>query len=114
MNLARVRRPERELPLLVFGGVALGVGRDDEAADLFSIFDVAGLGPDDRDRGLRAVGDPHLGPVEHPTVLRFTGGCNHATGVRAEVRLGQAEAADFLTRGEERKPVLLLLLAAEG
>ena len=49
------------------GGEARGVGGHHEAADA-----VLGLRPDHGDVGERAVGDPHLGAVEHPVaaVLR--------------------------------------------
>ena len=78
------------------------------------VVDGAGLGPDDGDGGLRAVRDPHLGAVQHPAVLGLPRGRDHAAGVRAEVGLGEAEAADLLAGGEQREPVLLLLLGAEG
>jgi hypothetical protein len=38
----------------------------------------------------------------------------HAGGIRAEVRLGQAEAADRLSGGEFRDPVVALFLRAVG
>ena len=38
----------------------------------------------------------------------------HAAGVRAEVGLGQAEAADRLAAGHRRQPALLLRLGAVG
>ena len=53
-------------------------------------------GPDDRDVGDRAVGDPHLGAVQDPVVAVASRARAHRAGVGAGVRLGQAEAADRL------------------
>src|SRR5918992_1851900 len=100
VDLAGIGGAERELPFLVLAGVALGIGGDDESADGLGILDVAGLGPDDRDGGLGSVGDPHLGTVEHPTVFGLSRDRDHPAGVGAEVGLGEAEAADLLTRRE--------------
>ena len=66
------RRAERELALLILRREALRVGRHDEAADGLRSSIVAGLRPHDRDRGLGAVGDPHLGAVQHPAVRRLS------------------------------------------
>ena len=85
-----------------------GVGRDHEAADA-----VVGPRPHDGDVGDGAVGDPHLGAVEHPVVAVALGRGAHAAGVGAEVGLGQAEAADRLAGRHARQPLLLLLLGAE-
>ena len=86
-------------------GVSVG---HHEAADPV----VRPLGPDDRDVGERAVGDPHLAAVEHPVVAVAPGPGAHRRRVAAGVGLGQAEAADRLAGGHPRQPLLLVLLAA--
>ena len=65
---------------------------DEEAAD-FIIFTFC---PDDGDIGDRAVCDPHFFAVEDVAVAIFYGAREHARGIRAELRLGQTEAADGL------------------
>ncbi len=87
-----------------------GVGGDHEPADA-----VVGTGPDHRDPGHRAIGDPHLAPVEHPVSPAVALGVGpHRGGVGADVRFGQPEAADDLAGRHPRQPLLLLLLGAEA
>ena len=62
-QLAGDRGAQRQLVVDVARGEAGGAGRHDEAADA-----LVGARPHDRDVGDRAVGDPHLGAVEHPVV----------------------------------------------
>src|SRR5438270_10968975 len=68
--------------------------------------------PDHGQAGDPAVGDPGLVAVQHPVRARLAGAGPHAGGVGAEVRLGQAEAADDLAAGHPRQPFLLLLFRA--
>ncbi len=104
----------RELALLVAGAEARGIGRHDEATDPLRVSELAGLCPDHRHVGHRAVRDPHLRPVQHPAVGGLLRGRDHPAGVRAVVGLGQAETADPLAAGEPRQPLPALLFAAEG
>ena len=67
---------------------------------------LVGLRPDHGDVGDRAVGDPHLGAVEHPVVAVALGPGPHPGRVGAEIRLGQPEAADRLAGGHPRQPGL--------
>ena len=106
-QLGRDRRAQRQLPGDLRRREARRRRRYDEAADA-----VVRPGPDHRDVGHRAVGDPHLRAVQHPVVAVAPGVRAHTGRVRAEVRLGQAEAADRLARGHPRQPLVLLLLAA--
>ena len=103
------RGAQRELAVLIAGGEARRALLDEEAADA-----VVGLRPDHGDVGDRAVGDPLLGAVEDPAVAVAAGGGAHAARVRAEVGLGEAEAADRLARRQGREPAVALLLRAEG
>jgi len=63
--------------------------------------------PHDRDVGDVAVGDPALHAVEHEAAVRALRAGAHAGGVRAEVRFGEAEAADRLAARHPRQPVRL-------
>ena len=113
-QFARVRRQQRELALLVAGAEAGRVGRHDEAANALRVAGLAGLRPDHRHVGHRAVGDPHLGAVEHPAVGGFAGSGDHARRIRPVVGLGEAEAADLVGGGERGQPGAALLFAPEG
>src|SRR5688500_6701277 len=113
-QFTRVRRPQREFPFLVPRGEALRIGGYEEPANGTRVGIVVGLRPDHRDFRRRAIGDPHLGAVQHPRAIAlFPGHGDHASGIRAEVRFGQPETADRLAPGHLRKPGALLVLAAE-
>src|ERR1700687_6056414 len=55
-----------------------------------------------------------MGPARGAGSRLAAGGGAHTTGIGAEVRFGQAEAADRLAGRETRDPAVLLLLRAEG
>src|SRR5581483_10056135 len=99
------RRAQRELAHVVGGGEARRAFLDDEAADR-----AFALRPDDRDIGDRSVRDPRLRAIEDPGITVATRIGAHAAGVRAEVGLGEAEAADLLAGSELRNPVVALFL----
>jgi hypothetical protein len=82
---------------------------EDEAADLAFVV----LGPDHEHIGDRAVGDPHLRAAELVAACDLPGARDHAAGVGAVVRLGQAETADPLAGGEPWQVLLLLCFGAE-
>ncbi|MEY3262096.1 MAG: hypothetical protein RLZZ620_1147 [Pseudomonadota bacterium] len=85
---------------------------DDEAADL-----AVELRPDHGDMRQGAVGDPHLRAVEHVAVAVIDGLGQHAARVRAEVGLGEAEAADHAAGGhlgEVLQPLGFSAEAADG
>jgi hypothetical protein len=108
-NLARIARAERQLAPDLGGLEPLHAPLDQEAVDL-----VVHLAPDDGDVGKRRVGDPHLVPIEDPTVALLHRPGLHPARVRAEVGLGEAEAADELGLLELREKPVLLRLAPEG
>ena len=58
--------------------------------------------------GRRSVGDPHLGAVQDPAILRLLGDRDHARRIRAVVRLRETEAADDLAARHLREPFLAL------
>jgi hypothetical protein len=89
----------------LLGLEAGAIGLDEEAVDLV-------LEPRPHDRDLRdvAVRDPALHAVEHVAAVALARGGAHAGGIRAEVGLGQAEAADRGAAREPRQPALLLLV----
>ena len=71
-----------------------------------------GLGVDDERLGDRAVGDPHLGAVQHVAVALLLGPRAHGDDVGAGARLGHGERADMLAGDQLRQVAPLLLLAA--
>ena len=71
---------------------------------------VVGLRPDHRYIGNVSIGDPHLGAIEHPVTAVTLGVSDHARGIRPEISLGEAEAADRVSGSHPRQPLLLLLL----
>src|SRR3989442_1576734 len=113
-QLARVAGAQAELAFLVFGREPVGAGRNDEAADRVHVVDLAGLGPHDGQLRGGAVGDPHLGPVQDPAILRLLRHGDHVGGIRSVVRLREPEAADHLARRHLREPAPLLLVRPEG
>src|SRR5439155_19638535 len=104
-QLGRDRGAHREL---VMDRTRLEAARpllDQEAPD-----PLLGPRPDDRQIGDVPIGDPALGAIEDPIFAITTGPRRHSGRVRAELRLGQAEAADHLSFGHRWQPALLLLL----
>ena len=103
------RGAHRPFAVDVGSGVARRAALHQKSHDAFR-----GARPDHRHVGHAAVGDPGLLAVEDPGVALAPGGGAHARGVRAEIRLGQPEAADRLAALQARQPLLLLLLGAVG
>src|SRR5205814_1595461 len=106
------RGPQRELALALVRAEARRVGGYDEPTD--SLLGPASFdsGPDDRDVGEGAVGDPHLRAVEHPVGAVSAGASLHRAGITPGVGLGEAEATDRLAGGHPGQPLLLLLVGA--
>ena len=104
----RDRRAQRHLLVDLASREAGGVRGDHEAPDA-----VIGLGPHDGHVSDGAIGDPHLGAVEHPVVAIPLRRGAHPRGIRAEVGLGEAEATDRLALRHARQPLVLLLVRAE-
>ena len=71
-----------------------------------------GLREDQREAGVVAHRDPHLRAVDEPAGVRLGGARALVCGVRARVRLGQAEAPQPFARAQPRQVALLLLLRA--
>ena len=110
-DLAGDRGPQRELAFDLGRREALHALFQDEAADFVLGL---GLGPDHEDVGDGRVGDPHLGALEEVAAVDLAGPGLHAAGIRAVVRLGQAEAADQLAGRQARQVLAALRLAAIG
>src|ERR1700728_396977 len=105
------RGAQRPLAMDVVGFESGAVGFDQEAANaIVLVFD---FGPDDRDIGDGAGGDPHFFAINHVFGADFFGPGAHAAGVRAEVGFGQAEAAELFSLLHRRQPGLLLFVAPE-
>ena len=101
---------QRPLAVHVVGFETWRVFFHQEAANLF----VFAFGPDHRDVRDRAAGDPHLLAVQNVAVALFHRARQHAAGIRAELRLGQAEAADGFARLQQRQPFVFLRVRAVG
>jgi len=71
------------------------------------------LGPDDGDVGDGARGDPHLSPLMTYSLPTFLARVRHAAGIRSEIRLSQAEAAELFTFLHGRQPCFFLFVATE-
>ncbi|MNL28409.1 hypothetical protein D3C87_1500500 [compost metagenome] len=92
-----------------------GRGRGhDEGADAALAGGLVGHGHDDGHVGVLAAGDELLHAVEHVVVAIAPGGGAQRGGVRADVRLGQAERAQHLAARQRRQPLLLLRVVGEG
>ncbi len=88
------------------------VGVDEEAGQPAVALLGIGLGEDQRDLGVVAHRDPHLGAVDHPAGVGLARAGALVGGVGAGVGLGQAEAAEPFAGAELRQVVLLLLLGS--
>ena len=71
-----------------------------------------GLGNDNDEVGVLAVGDEGLGAVEHVAVARFHRGGAHALQIGAGAGLAHGDGADQFAGRELRQPALFLLLGA--
>ena len=71
-----------------------------------------GLGSDDHEIGVDAVGDERLGSVEHVLVAVTDGGGGDAGQVGAGAGLGHRDRGDQLTRSDTRQPARRLLVVA--
>src|SRR6266852_9856515 len=103
----RYRRAHRELAMKIAGREPRRALLDDKAG-----YPLVDLRPHYRQVCDRAVGDPALGPVEHPAVTVAPRPRLHPPRVRAMVGLGQPEASDKLALGHLGDVPLLLLLRA--
>ena len=83
---------------------------DEEAADLI----VLAFRPDYGDIGERAAGDPHFFAVEDVLISFLHRAREHGARIRAELRLGEAEAADGFALLQQRQPFVFLRVRAEG
>src|SRR5262249_42348895 len=111
--LRRDRGPQAELALHLAGREPGPPALHQEAVHALLAV-LAQLGPHHRDVGDVAVGDPALRAVEHVLVTLAARRGAHAGWIRAEVGLGQAEAADGRARRQLRQPLLALLLRSVG
>src|SRR5262245_31152452 len=93
-------------------GEAGPVGFYDEAANL--AFVLVALGPDDRYVCNGSRRDPHLLTVEDVFVALPHSPGFHAARIRSESRFRETEAADLLSLGKQRKPLILLIVTAKG
>src|SRR5260370_20670768 len=103
----RYRRAHREL--------AVDIARREPGRPLLDDkpgYPLVHLGPHYRQVGDRAVGDPALGPIEHPAVAVAPRTRLHPPRVRAMVGLGQPEASDKLSLSHLGGVPLLLRLRA--
>ncbi len=88
--------------------------RHDERADAALAGVAVGDREHDRDVGVLARGDELLGAVQHVVVAVATGGGADRRGVRAHVRLGEAERAEHVAARERHEPAFALRVGAVG
>ena len=88
------------------------VGLDHHQRDALGARRRIGLGDDDDQVGVLAVGDEGLRAVEQVAVAGLLRGGLHALQVGAGARLGHGDGADQFAGGELRQPALFLLLGA--
>ncbi len=88
------------------------VGLDHEQRDALGAGLRIGLGDDDDQIGVLAVGDEGLGAVEHVAVAGFLRRRAHALQIGAGAGLGHGDGADHLAGRELRQPALLLIFGA--
>ena len=111
-QLAGVGAAHAELVELLSGGEALEALLDQERGDAARAGGGIGLGVDDENVGLGAVGDPHLGAVQHVPVASPVRPGAHRDDVRAGIRLAHGERADVLAGDQFRQISPLLPLRA--
>ena len=102
-ELAGVRAAHPQLVEFRRGGEALEALFDDEGGDAARAGLWVGFGVDDRDVGVRAVGDPHFRAVENVAVAALFGAQFHADHVRPRARFGHRQGADMLARNQFRQ-----------
>src|SRR3954452_4999793 len=109
------RALDAELVLELGDAEALAVLLDDERAEAPLAVALLGCraGEDDVEVGDRGVRDPVLRAVDDPLVAVADGGRAQGAGVRAGLRLGQAERRRPLPAGALRQEALLELVGAE-
>jgi hypothetical protein len=90
-ELDRARRTDAELVFLLAHGKALEAALDDEGGDALVAGGGVGIGKDDVDPGLGAVGDPQLASVEDPVVAVTL----RARGEREGVGAGPASESAY-------------------
>ena len=88
------------------------VGLDHHQRDALGAARRVGLGDDDDQIGVLAVGDEGLRAVEHVVVAALLGRACDALQVGAGAGLGHGDGADQLAGRQLRQPALLLLLGA--
>ena len=92
--------------------VAGRAGGHDEGAHALLARALVGHGDDDGDIAVLAAGDELLDAVDDVAVALLHGGRSQGRGVRAHMRLGQAERAEHLALRQRREPLLLLRVVA--
>jgi hypothetical protein len=99
-------RAQAELALDLGRAQAIRALVEEETADHV----ILGLGPHQEQIGDRRIGDPGLGAAQAVAACGPARAGGHRAGIGAVVRLGQAEAADHLARGQARQELLALRL----
>ena len=89
-------------------GKAFPVALDNECGDAMGALFRFGLGIDHIDVGIGAVGDPHLGAIEHIVVTALLGPQLHADHIGAGVGLAHGQCAYVLAANQLRQVLGLL------
>ncbi|NRP42844.1 hypothetical protein XMM3392_003255 [Aliiroseovarius sp. xm-m-339-2] len=111
-DLAGDRRAQGQLAFDLRRAQPLGAFVQHKALDL-AIMGIR-FGPDHKHIRDRRVRDPHFRAVQNIAAIDLFGGGFHRTGIGARIRLGQAKAANPLTRCQFRQVFRALLFGAIG
>src|SRR5439155_4844665 len=97
-QLARARRPDAELVLLLPDGEALEPALDCEGRNALVALREVGVRKHEEELRLGRVRDPQLATLEDPLVLLLRGPGLETEGVRPRLGLGQRVGADEVGR----------------
>ena len=110
-QLARGRRADAELVLLLPHREAGEVALDEERGDPLVTGVGVSVGEDDEDSGLEGVGDPQFLPGQRPVIALLLGAAGEGESVRSRSCLRQRVRADGVAR-QHRQVFRLLVLVA--
>jgi len=111
-QFASVRATHAELVELLRNRETGGAFLEDESGHALGASGQIGFGVDHQHIAIGAVGDPHLGAVEHVAIAFFIGAQLHRNHVGTGVGLAHGQRADVFARNQLWQKFALLRLAA--
>ena len=107
-QFSRVRAAHAQLVELLRHGETLEIFLDQEGGHAARAGVQVGFGVHHQSVGIRSVGDPHLGAVQHVAVALQVGTQFHADDVGTGIRLGHRQRADMFAGNEFGEIALFL------